>query len=530
MKGNSYRVLIVEDEPLERRALEMTLEAFEADGTIEVKSAANAPQFEALAVEWVPDVVLLDIRIPGGDGLSSLRSLRSRGFSGQAVVLTAFDVFQYAQKAMGLGVTSFLVKPVTEETFRETLTKVFQNVADKRNHKAQFDRIQEFVERNRGAFAMGIIQDLLREKGIEESVVGIMSNLGLPPARPCFLFGVVCLAEEEGRKGEQLFLWEAFERTLGPEVIVVPWRRSSALLFIPSGEAIAEPDFVASRLLGIISSRGFDANIVYGGRIRVLEELAPAVAQVEEGLEESLLGGTGRIIMRDETPEGDAVSDLSPALTQLGLLASQAQIVEGFSYGQPDLITRGSRSLSAALNKIAFQDVELAKMLILGLMGQVCQVLLSLKCDSGSVRAWTRRQLLNLMAPNTPVGLNRIFSQALEQAWGVRGSASDTGSMIIQQSLAYIREHYEEVTLESVAEAVHVSPSYLSRLFRKVLHRRFVDEVKAIRIDRAKAFLAQGHSVRDVAISVGYGNIAYFSTLFRQMTGQSPSEYRRDQT
>jgi two-component system response regulator YesN len=101
--------------------------------------------------------------------------------------------------------------------------------------------------------------------------------------------------------------------------------------------------------------------------------------------------------------------------------------------------------------------------------------------------------------------------------------------MIIEQSLAYIREHYEEVTLESVAEAVHVSPSYLSRLFRKVLKRRFVDEVKAIRIERAKSLLAQGHSVRDVAISVGYGNIAYFSTLFRQMTGRSPSEYRRDQ-
>ncbi|MBL3592577.1 MAG: helix-turn-helix domain-containing protein [Synergistaceae bacterium] len=523
-----YRILIVEDEPLERRALEMTLASLVTEEPLEVRSVATAPDFESLAESWLPDVVLLDIRIPGGDGLTSLRALRGRGFSSHVVVLTAFDVFQYAQKAMGLGVTSFLVKPVSEGTFTETLQKVFQGVAEKRNHKAQFDEIRDFVERNRGAFAMGIIQDLLREKGVEASVVGIMASLGLPPARPCYLFGVVCLAEEEDRKGEQIFLWEAFERTLGPEVIVVPWRRSSALLFIPSGEAIAEPDFVASRLLGIISSRGFEANIVYGGRIRRLEELAPAVTQVEEGLEESLLSGTGRIVMRDVVSD-EGVADPSPVLAQPGLLASQAQIVEGFSYGQPEQITRGSRALADVLNKIAFQDVELAKMLVLGLMGQICQVLLSLKCDSGSVRAWTRRQLLNLLAPNTPVGLNRIFSQALDQAWSVRGSASDTGSMIIEQSLAYIREHYEEVTLESVAEAVHVSPSYLSRLFRKVLKRRFVDEVKAIRIERAKSLLAQGHSVRDVAISVGYGNIAYFSTLFRQMTGRSPSEYRRDQ-
>jgi two-component system response regulator YesN len=93
--------------------------------------------------------------------------------------------------------------------------------------------------------------------------------------------------------------------------------------------------------------------------------------------------------------------------------------------------------------------------------------------------------------------------------------------------MAFIREHYDEVTLEGVARHVHVSVSHLSRLFQKVLRRRFVDVVKEIRMERAKALLGQGMSVRDVALQVGYGNIAYFSTLFKQTCGKSPSEYRR---
>ena len=97
----------------------------------------------------------------------------------------------------------------------------------------------------------------------------------------------------------------------------------------------------------------------------------------------------------------------------------------------------------------------------------------------------------------------------------------------MSQAMAFIRERYDEVTLEATARHVHVSASHLSRLFRKVLRCRFVDVVKETRMDRAKALLAGGSTVRDAALAVGYGNIAYFSTLFKQTCGVSPSEYGR---
>ena len=74
---------------------------------------------------------------------------------------------------------------------------------------------------------------------------------------------------------------------------------------------------------------------------------------------------------------------------------------------------------------------------------------------------------------------------------------------------------------------IGISQTYLSRLFRKVLRCRFVDVVKETRMDRAKALLAGGSTVRDAALAVGYGNIAYFSTLFKQTCGVSPGEYAR---
>ncbi len=525
--GTGYRILVVEDEPLERKALRMILERMEVP-TLEVRTAGTAGEFRREVLSGWPDAVLLDIRIPGGDGLSTLRELRAGGYSGEAVVITAFDVFEYAQKAMSQGVLSFLVKPVTPDALRDVMDKVCSTIDEKRNTRARFDQIQEFVQRNRGAFAMATIQDLLRDKAMEEHVAGILSGLGLPPGRSCFLFGVACLSDDESQsRGENLFLLEALEKNFDDDVVAVPWQRLSSLIFIPcERKGLSGQDTVASELLGIISTKGFQANVVYGGRLSRLEEIAPAVNLLEEGLEESLLGGTGRIIMRGD-PEPEAMEPIQ-GFSGSGIDVAREILLEGLMNGQAELVSRGGALISEFLGEMSPQDVELSKLMVLSLLGSVCQVLVNLKCEGGAVRSWARRQMLNLMAPNTPLGIRKIFAESLDRAWHIRGSATDTGAVIIQQSLQYIQEHYDDVTLETLAEEVHVSPSYLSRLFRRVLKRRFVDEVKAVRVERAKTLLSQGFSVRDVALEVGYGNIAYFSTLFRQTTGQSPSEYRKN--
>jgi len=64
-------------------------------------------------------------------------------------------------------------------------------------------------------------------------------------------------------------------------------------------------------------------------------------------------------------------------------------------------------------------------------------------------------------------------------------------------------------------------------MFGKVLNKRFIDVIKEKRIERAKKLLAMGCSVTETATSVGYDNITYFSTLFKEMAGCPPSEYKR---
>ncbi|MGG7620032.1 helix-turn-helix domain-containing protein [Bacillus coreaensis] len=99
----------------------------------------------------------------------------------------------------------------------------------------------------------------------------------------------------------------------------------------------------------------------------------------------------------------------------------------------------------------------------------------------------------------------------------------------IQGALNYIEKNYQRgVTLEEVAEHVHLSPHYLSRLFKKELNINFVNYVSERRINLAKEMLEKTDMpVINIALELSYHEPNYFSKVFKKSTGMTPSEYRR---
>jgi two-component system response regulator YesN len=84
----------------------------------------------------------------------------------------------------------------------------------------------------------------------------------------------------------------------------------------------------------------------------------------------------------------------------------------------------------------------------------------------------------------------------------------------------------EELSLESVAAELRITPTHLSRLFVLESGAGFGDCLARARIDRAKGLLASGHSVKESSALVGYRDPAYFARVFRRLEGLSPGEYR----
>lgn len=99
---------------------------------------------------------------------------------------------------------------------------------------------------------------------------------------------------------------------------------------------------------------------------------------------------------------------------------------------------------------------------------------------------------------------------------------------IIHLCMQYVETHYyEKITLEQMAEMVFLSPSYLSRTFKKETGTLFNDYISHVRIEKAKSLL--GYSdlrIADISDAVGFDDQSYFTKVFRRVTGVTPKEYR----
>ncbi|MEO1450798.1 MAG: helix-turn-helix transcriptional regulator, partial [Bacteroidota bacterium] len=119
--------------------------------------------------------------------------------------------------------------------------------------------------------------------------------------------------------------------------------------------------------------------------------------------------------------------------------------------------------------------------------------------------------------------LSRFLQKSKKQ-----GSSSSFSRNYISQTIRYIHLHLNKhLEINQLAENIHLSPDYFSRLFTSIMGIRPIKYIQMRRIERAQLLLATtSHSLEEIAHMVGLNNRSYFSRLFKAHTGVSPSAYR----
>ena len=138
---------------------------------------------------------------------------------------------------------------------------------------------------------------------------------------------------------------------------------------------------------------------------------------------------------------------------------------------------------------------------------------------------------------NNPMELDEPFRQArkalthsLKEGKLLAFYEELTNDEHLQKCIEYISNHYnEDLSIKKVANKVHLSHTYFSRLFKKELGVSFVEYVTNVRIKRAKWLLSNTNdSIESIAEQVGFNTPNYFSSIFKKHVGISPSEYREE--
>lgn len=532
-------LLIVEDEPLLLNSLAGDI-PWERHGIEVIGLASNGSEALRLIALKRPDLVLLDIRMPQMDGLTLVQIVRGQDPDIKCIILSGHDNFSFAQKALELGVSHYLLKPAGETEILRAVAdaagQLRQELEERHSrsvlqHKWQehLPRLQEMFVQNwlAGKYAPWEIERRSRELLIElpDSGPFVVAMIDMDPLSaeerrfeaddwPLLQFSATSIVREF-LATSALRSWVCSNTAGATAVIfadaVLPSEPNSLLLQIHS---------TASKLLGVIKEcLKLTASVGVSGMGGSFEDVPDLYKQARKSLQERIVYGN------------DIVIPYREELGKNGMTVPPVTLEKGLEIG---LETGDAAKAAAALEELWNSGIGSADT-----AEHVHEHLLYVSCLFVRLigrQGWSVLQVVgndyyyfhNLHALATKEQayewLHRVAQRYIAYLQSERNS---TMSETIRQIVDIVDRNIDkELSLFAVADRLYVNSSYLSRLFKQQMGKPFSSYVLERKMERAKSLLLDGCKVHHAAYLVGYKDDSYFARVFRKYWGVAPSEIK----
>lgn len=527
-----YSFVIVDDEPEIREGIRDNI-PWEELGFSFAGACANGNEALELVERSAPDVVMTDINMPFMDGLALCERIAGLAPATKVLIISGYDDFDYARKALQLQVYDFILKPVTPTEFKATLASLKRRLDAERETRRDQERIRRQLEES---------LPLLRERFLNRLLAGETPaaeagerldyfGLSLPSKGACYL-AMAAEIEDKGR-GEEFELDVIAARNTADAALEGEYRcisfqdQSDRLVFLGWGQA---PDSLYRESLKA-------AELLRSALARTgMETVKIGVGEAVDAL--ALLGRSYQ----------DALRALSFAMLRgkAGVTAYRELVGKiGHERGNP---TDWGKAISSALRTASIED---ARARIDAMIGSFRAAAFDVEAYHATLRltlAAIVRTLEDLELSEAEIfrGEGDPFARirelkSLDEArdWyfdlsdrivlALRERQESFARAKVREAIDYMAEHYAEsdLSLSSLCKELFISTSYFSSIFKKYQERTFVEHLTVLRMDKAKELLrTSGLKTYEVAERVGYSDPHYFSLSFRKFSGTTPTSYR----
>ncbi len=534
---NEMGLLVVDDEHLERQAIRLILERAEVSIKV-VGEARNGRQAVQMAGELRPDIILLDIKMPGMDGLTAAREIREILPTSAIIFLTAYNEFDYVQEALRIGVVDFLLKPIRAQelvdVLRNTRLQLLREREEQSEHKKLQEQLAEALPWLRVNLGLGLIWGLWEDRAAVEQQARLVQLEVLPRVA----FGI-CMENRLESSPASLTRFELLRYQLQRLV-------EEALNRHPFGLCLPISDRM---LIGLWGNRGPEQE--QGQRLRQLANdiIETAADRLSLGVTVGLarfcedISQLPRAAWEAQTAAHLGMFYLGPEqvvhVDELerkvdkdgGVYASrERELLEVLRSGDAEEARRMFREFLISVFEGRGTDLHLIKARLMG-------VLVAFSRGMGSygehaeemVHAYNkfaRRLSLCLSVEELEEWLVDLALSG-NNCFGEQAGKVVTGA--VKRALAYIHENYQrEISLADLSRIIFLSPDYFSRAFKEQVGCTFSEYVLRVRIEKAKKLLAESDlPVGEVGRQVGYSDPNYFSRVFGRAMGVPPSRYRQ---
>lgn len=533
-----FKVMIIDDEPIIRKGIKNILNWKKFDCEV-CAEASDGEEGKILIEKYRPDILITDIRMPGIDGLKMINEVKDIIPDCKIIILTGYRDFDYVQEALKLGVFDFVLKPSKIEELTTIVHRAVEELKRLKSRAEEFNKLKKLFEQNIPVLREKFLYDLMYEiYPNSDEILPRAELLGINIG-DFFLLAVEIDNDENGKPGQyekNLYLFGIINTFMDVfsdsfSVTSIPLRDRGVAFILQGADnnrdcinLISDKCNYLQELL--INCFGFTVTVAVSSEGRGIMQLPEKFRECMEALERKFYIGNDTVIFYKDLNGFLRFEDYSL------LEKYQRLLLEGIKTGNESIVLKRIQDITAYINGLEHPNMEYLKNFYWGIITYINNIRLSVAMASNETRVEGINivSLHNIISKSENINdLNELLKDvSLSITSKINNYNNRSIKLILRNALDYIHEHYsEQLTLNDVAEHVYVSPSYLSRMFKKELGKNFVDYLNGLRIEKAKELLMDPkYKTYEVAEIVGIPDAHYFSRLFRKYEGISPTEYR----
>ncbi|HHW01146.1 MAG TPA: response regulator [Clostridiaceae bacterium] len=507
------KIVIVEDEIRIREGIAKLIKKINNRYEV-VGEAENGIEGLAIIKKKKPDLVITDIKMSDMDGIEMISQLKQEGISVNVIILSAYSEFAYAQQAIKLGVNEYLLKPISVGELMQSLKNIENRIEwNRTNHPEMLHSLENI-------FNSIILSDIkpneelaqylksTHDVDIDGNIIAVIAYLGdkYTQYKDRVAKNIHAILKEKKdlrycllelpQNSELLIIIYKFSELKITErwfnINVLPQIRHSLQCEICFGWISFCGLFKLKDSLNLLREY-MDWNIVLGNDIMISYPKITDIQFVPLSYPINIENQVRTALCERDIQRLEKEINLFIGYFQKGQLFSPKEIKESF-VRFCWMIINIAKEIDYLHNEYLEQQEFLRKIVSSRTYRELEQSL---------------RLLLDLIIK--------------------KSSIDNAASLVVQRAKSMIHEFYNQgITLNEIASKLNITPEYLGMLFNKEMGVSFSTYIKEYRINKAKEILI-GKDVKlyEVAEKVGYNDPKYFCKVFKEVTNQTPSEYRK---
>ena len=509
-----YTILLTDDEQIMIDSLTMTLTK-NFGSQIKLFSALSGSEALEIVAKNQIDIIFMDINMPGLNGLQTVSYIKQSKKDTVVIILSAFDEFEYAKEALNIGAFKYLTKPVNRNTVIDTIKSAFDEIDKKRG------RISDEVELHK---KLEIVSPMVESDFIYSAAFGgakdiseYFSYFEIKNCVYCFCCIELLHLEDKNKYEVYAEIRKIFASKTNCIIGSFMANRLAVFLYLQNRRE-EEEEALKERIKEIYSylSIHISKSIRFG--ISPFSSSAEQTALSYSKAMEALIsikedGGIAfsETIERDEKESADKTADKIFGRVRAGDKTALPPLLDSYINSLHKKHSGNSDKIKNSLFELLVNVRNIASELSTGYKNAMFD---------NAFSVFSRADMAELK--------EFVLTLCIDSATAVNEAASKVENPIIEMALEFITTHISDsISLDETAQAVGVSPFYLSKLFKEEKKENYVTFVTNMRLEKARSLLQNPRSsIKEVSAAVGYNDQNYFSRIFRGQFGMTPTEYR----